>query len=181
MKISKAELLSLNACSGGYQRFVEQTHYTNEPVDLVTLIGGKNKISDFVWLINVKHSQGHLDARPFFAGLCLLGLEFVKPFFTEQDYNIFVSYLKDYTNVSKATYVEELIYRWCRNEWQATKQYDIAKNIISCVDHFATTASKDLSGLYCFPFYPKLQACSAMMERDFTNEIENLLRDIFKE
>ena len=50
MKISKQELIELNACEDGLTRFIEQTNGTDEPVDVVSLIGGVNTIEDLLWL-----------------------------------------------------------------------------------------------------------------------------------
>jgi len=50
MKISKQLLIEMDACQGGLDRFIEQTGNTDEPVEVLSLIGGKNISSDLTWL-----------------------------------------------------------------------------------------------------------------------------------
>ncbi len=38
MKITKRELIKMNACAGGLKRFIKQTNGTPEPVEVVSLI-----------------------------------------------------------------------------------------------------------------------------------------------
>ena len=54
MYITKHELVELKACTGGLKRFIKQTNGTDEPVKVLSLIGGRNTISDLVWLAGKK-------------------------------------------------------------------------------------------------------------------------------
>nr|DAI71383.1 MAG TPA: hypothetical protein [Caudoviricetes sp.] len=42
MKITKQELKNFGACQEGFKRFIIQTNNTDEPVEVISLIGGKN-------------------------------------------------------------------------------------------------------------------------------------------
>lgn len=50
MKITKQELIEMDACPSGLGRFLIQTSNTNEPVDVASLIGGENNVLDLAWL-----------------------------------------------------------------------------------------------------------------------------------
>ena len=54
MKITKAELIELGACKDGLERFIAQTNNTDEPVEVSSLVGGKNLYSDLLWLAGKK-------------------------------------------------------------------------------------------------------------------------------
>ena len=50
MKIRKSELIEMGACKSGLKRFIAQTNNTNDHVDVLSLIGGKNTTNDLCWL-----------------------------------------------------------------------------------------------------------------------------------
>jgi len=50
MKISYDELVQMDACSSGLERFEQQVGGSREPVDVLSLIGGVNTTSDLLWL-----------------------------------------------------------------------------------------------------------------------------------
>lgn len=50
MKISYKELVKMNACYDGLERFEEQVGNTRNSVEICDLIGGENTISDLTWL-----------------------------------------------------------------------------------------------------------------------------------
>ncbi|MFT6347099.1 MAG: hypothetical protein ACJAYB_000080 [Psychromonas sp.] len=48
--ITKKQLVDLGACKPGFDRFIAQTGNTDQPVEIFSLIGGKNTTADFLWL-----------------------------------------------------------------------------------------------------------------------------------
>jgi len=48
--ITKQQLIDWRACDEGLQKFIKQTNNTDDPVSIVSLIGGENKIDDIGWL-----------------------------------------------------------------------------------------------------------------------------------
>ncbi|MFT6347055.1 MAG: hypothetical protein ACJAYB_000036 [Psychromonas sp.] len=49
MKITQQQLVDLGACKPGFDRFIEQTGNTDQPVKILNLIGGKNTTDDLLW------------------------------------------------------------------------------------------------------------------------------------
>jgi len=54
MKISKSELIEMDACELGLKRFIEQTNNTEDSVEVTSLVGGLNTHEDLLWLASKK-------------------------------------------------------------------------------------------------------------------------------
>lgn len=89
MKISKAELVELGACTGGLKRFIKQTGGTEDEVEVASLVGGENTYSDLLWLAGKKLSKESI-AR-FACNCALINIENIKPYTDE--YNLIVNFL----------------------------------------------------------------------------------------
>lgn len=108
MKISKAELIELEACKRFLQRFAKQTDDTCESVEITSLIGGKNTKLDLLWLAGKKLTREEIEK--FACECALINIEKIKPF--TDNYELIVDFLnnpskskRDLTSVvSKASY-----------------------------------------------------------------------------
>lgn len=98
MKITKAELIELNACQSGLNRFITQTNNTDDPVEVSTLVGGKNTISDLLWLAGKKLPKERIVR---FACDCeLINIEKIKPY--TDKYELIVDFLNNPTSAAYA-------------------------------------------------------------------------------
>ena len=59
MKITQNELIRLGACQPGLDRFRKQTNDTDQPVEIISLIGGRNTTADMLWLAETLLKQGY--------------------------------------------------------------------------------------------------------------------------
>ena len=100
MLITKAELIALNACAGGIERFTEQTDGTAEPVEVSSLIGGKNTYGDLAWLASNKLPREKV--LKFAKDVALINVELIKPYSKESDYQIIVDFLTTGENPDSA-------------------------------------------------------------------------------
>ena len=91
MKISKSQLVSMNACIDGLERFIAQTNNTNEPVEVLSLIGGKNTISDLAWLAGETLPKEKIVR--FACDCALINIELIKPY--TDKYDLIVNFLKN--------------------------------------------------------------------------------------
>ncbi|AHK11636.1 hypothetical protein S140_229 [Shewanella sp. phage 1/40] len=91
MKISKKELIKMDACKSGLKRFIYQTNDTDNSVYVTSLIGGKNTYSDLLWLAGKKLDQSRIVR--FACDCALLNIETIKPY-TDQ-YDLIVESLKN--------------------------------------------------------------------------------------
>ncbi len=89
MKITKQELIDLNACKAGLDRFIEQTNNTDEAVDVGSLVGGKNTYHDLLWLAGKKLSKDKI--RKFACDCALINIELIKP--CTDKYNLILEFL----------------------------------------------------------------------------------------
>lgn len=63
MKITKAQLIELNACESGLARFMAQTGNTELPVDVASLVGGETQIAIYCsWLVILFHEIALFDS-----------------------------------------------------------------------------------------------------------------------
>jgi len=83
MKITKQQLIEMNACETGLHRFIEQTDGTDEPVDVSDLIGGLNTYDDLLWLAG-KTIPDERIVR-FACDCTLINIEKIKPYTDEYD------------------------------------------------------------------------------------------------
>jgi len=78
MKITKQELVKFEACRGGLARFVNQTGGTDEAVEVSSLIGGLNTVSDLAWLAGKTLSKG--EVLRFACDCALMNIDLIKPY-----------------------------------------------------------------------------------------------------
>jgi len=93
MKISKQQLIDTKACKDVLERFIEQTNNTDELVEVLSLIGGKNTVGDLVWLAGETLHKEKLVR--FACDLALINIEKIKPY-TDQ-YDLIVEFLMNPT------------------------------------------------------------------------------------
>ena len=91
MIISKLQLIEMNACKDGLQRFIDQTDNTSEPVEVLSLIGGENTYSDLLWLAGQKLPTERIVR--FACDCALISIELIKPY-TDR-YDEIVSFLEN--------------------------------------------------------------------------------------
>ena len=91
MKITKQELKNFGACQEGFKRFVIQTNNTDEPVEIVSLIGGENTVSDLLWLAG-KILPKEKIVR-FACDCALLNIELIRPY--TNDFNLIQDFLNN--------------------------------------------------------------------------------------
>lgn len=95
MKITKQQLIELDACEEGLARFVKQTNNTDRPVDVASLFGGKNTVDDLLWLAC---ECGLIDNKllsRFSKDCALTIIELVKPYCSEEQYKVIIDYLNN--------------------------------------------------------------------------------------
>jgi hypothetical protein len=85
MKINKQQLIEMNACADGLKRFISQTNNTDESVDVLSLIGGKNTIDDLIWLAGKTLSKDKIVR--FACDCALINIELIRPY-TDKYYQI---------------------------------------------------------------------------------------------
>ena len=101
MKISKQQLIDMKACEDVLERFIEQTNNTDELVDVLSLIGGKNTVYDLVWLAGETLPKEKLVR--FVCDLALINIEKIK-LYTEK-YDLIVEFLMNPTADSDEVHV----------------------------------------------------------------------------
>ncbi len=115
MKITLDELIELEGCKNGVQRFVDQSRANNdEPVDVSTLVGGLNTYSDFSWLMRKKVSRKRV-LRLVFA-CASIHAHLLEPHANTKQYAIIVKFLENPQSVDswdrqKMTLVAETVRR----------------------------------------------------------------------
>ena len=91
MKITKEELIELGACEEGLDRFITQTNNTDEPVEVSSLVGGKNIYSDLLWLAGNKLPTERIVR--FACDCALINIEKIEPYTDE--YDMIVDFLRN--------------------------------------------------------------------------------------
>ena len=104
MKITKQELIELDACTNGLTRFVEQTGNTDAEIEVSTLIGGVNTTSDLLWLAGKKLEKTKIVR--FACDCALINIALIRPY-TDQ-YESILSFLNNPTADSTAAYVADV-------------------------------------------------------------------------
>ena len=107
MTITKSELIELGACYDGFERFVEQTNDTDEPVSVVSLVGGKNTLSDLLWLAEKKVPDYSL--QKLSRDCALFSLELIKAHLTDELYNDVLDYITNNGTTGRRKLVERLL------------------------------------------------------------------------
>ena len=100
MKITKKELQELNACKGGYARFIKQTNSTDEPVDVASLVGGKNTCGDLLWLAGNRLTKERIVR--FACDCALINIGKIKKYINSNDYILIVEFLRNPAAVAAA-------------------------------------------------------------------------------
>ena len=93
MKITKAELIELAACRNGLNRFIAQTNNTDEPVEVSSLVGGKNTHEDLLWLAGKKLPKDRIVR--FACDCALLNNKLIEPY--TYKYDLIVEFLRNPT------------------------------------------------------------------------------------
>lgn len=88
MKITKQELKNFGACQEG---FIIQTNNTDEPVEIVSLIGGENTVSDLLWLAGEILSKEKIIR--FACDCALLNIGLIRPY--TNDFNLIQDFLNN--------------------------------------------------------------------------------------
>ena len=83
----------MDACEGGLKRFIEQTGNTDEPVEVLSLGGGKNITSDALWLAGEILPEEKVVR--FACDVALINIEKVKTYTDE--YDLIVDFLNNPT------------------------------------------------------------------------------------
>lgn len=91
MKITKQELKNFGACQEGFKRFIIQTNNTDEPVEIVSLIGGENTVSDLLWLAGKILSKEKIVR--FACDCALLNVGLIRPY--TNDFNLIQDFLNN--------------------------------------------------------------------------------------
>ena len=91
MKITKQELKNFGACQKGFKRFIIQTNNTDEPVEVISLIGGENTVSDLLWLAGKILSKEKIVR--FACDCALLNIELIRPY--TNDFNLIQDFLNN--------------------------------------------------------------------------------------
>ena len=98
MKITKQELKNFGACQEGFKRFIIQTNNTNEPVEVISLIGGENTVSDLLWLAGKILSKEKIVR--FACDCALLNIELIRPY--TNDFNLIQDFLNSPSQNARA-------------------------------------------------------------------------------
>lgn len=98
MKISKQQLIEMGACESIIKRFVEQTNNTDEPVEVSSLIGGKDTYSDLLWLAGETLSAEKIVR--FACDVALINIDLIKPYTDEFD--LIIDFLNNPTDDAAA-------------------------------------------------------------------------------
>lgn len=107
MTITKSELIELGACYEGLNRFIEQTNNTDEPVSVVSLVGGKNTTYDLLWLAEKKVPDYSL--QNLSRDCALVSLELIKAHLTDELYNDVLDYITNNGTTGRRKLVERLL------------------------------------------------------------------------
>ena len=91
MNITKQELKNFGACQEGFKRFIIQTNNTDEPVEIVSLIGGENTVSDLLWLAGKILSKEKIVR--FACDCALLNIGLIRPY--TNDFNLIQDFLNN--------------------------------------------------------------------------------------
>ena len=91
VKITKQELKNFGACQEGFKRFIIQTNNTDEPVGIISLIGGENTVSDLLWLAGKILSKEKIVR--FACDCALLNIELIRPY--TNDFNLIQDFLNN--------------------------------------------------------------------------------------
>lgn len=102
MKITKQELKNFGACQEGFKRFIIQTNNTDEPVEVISLIGGKNTVSDLLWLAGKILSKEKIVR--FACDCALLNIELIRPY--TNDFNLIQDFLNNPSQNAAAAAVD---------------------------------------------------------------------------
>ena len=101
--ISKAELISMNACKFTLNRFIEQTNNTDTAVLISSLFNGKNTVADLIWLaVEICDIE---KIRRFARDIALINIELIKPYCSDSEYKLILNFLKTGENDAHAFYV----------------------------------------------------------------------------
>lgn len=90
MLITKQELIELNACKEGLERFIFQTSNTDAAVEVSSLVGGENTYSDLLWLAGKKLPKERIVR--FACDCALINIELIKPY--TDKYDVIVEFLQ---------------------------------------------------------------------------------------
>ena len=89
--ITKAELIELDACEIGLDRFIRETKNTDEPVEILSLIGGENTTEDLLWL--AVRLGGLEQVKKFALNCAALNVEKIKPYCHPNQYELILNFL----------------------------------------------------------------------------------------
>lgn len=134
--ITKAELISMGACKEVLDRFIDQTNNTDKPVLISSLLNGKNKVSDLIWLAG--RTCSIVKIQKFARDIALINIELTKPYCRDADYELILNFLKTGENAdAAAARATRVIYTIAARATDATTDVTYAADATLAAAHAA--------------------------------------------
>ena len=176
MKITKEELIKLDACEEGLNRFITQTNNTDEPVEVSSLVGGENNYGDLLWLAGEKLPKDRIVR--FACDCALLNIEKIKPY--TDKYEIIVKFLSNPTGAGVVAGVVRLA---TRAAIRAAAYADVAAADVAA----AAADAADSAAHAAHTTYAAHTACAvlaayaadAAADAGSRNKVDKLLKELF--
>jgi len=120
--ITKSQLSCLPNSGDVTKRFIEQTNNADEPVEIISLYGGKNTIGDLCWLAYAVCEPKKIDK--FIKDLALVNVASIKDYCNGNDYDTVIKFLNGHGGFEPETI--ESIARDCivNAEWYAGESFE---------------------------------------------------------
>lgn len=97
MKISKNELIEMDACEYLLRRFINQTNGTERAVKIDKLVGGECTYADLLWIAKYKLPKDSITR--FVCDCALISIEKIKPY--TDKYDLIMDFLTDPTETKR--------------------------------------------------------------------------------
>lgn len=97
MKISKAELIEMDACDYLIERFINQTNGTERAVKIDRLVGGECTYADLLWIAKYKLTKDSITR--FVCDCALISIDKIKPY--TDKYDLITDFLTDPTETKR--------------------------------------------------------------------------------
>ncbi|CAH9012254.1 conserved hypothetical protein [Vibrio phage 236O40-1] len=81
----------MGACRDGLKRFIKQTGGNSKSVDVISLIGGENTVSDLLWLAGKTLPKEKI--VKFACKCALISIDLIKPYCSEPDFKLVAHFL----------------------------------------------------------------------------------------
>lgn len=169
MLISRQQLTDMGASSDIVKRFKRQTGNTDKPVEVATLVGGKNTYSDLLWL------AGKVKTKPkiarFAKDCALINIKRIKPYTGK--YAPIVDFLKSESarSVEAARAADAAVWAaWADSDREAVASAASAESA-------ANSAAVPDSGA---DFAAEAAVRAAKVSLDSKQQVEKLIKELFK-